>query len=122
MGERSNVYITVDEDQPPLVIYSHWGGGTLAPEVHSAILKAEERWGDPSYCCRIIVQNFLNRIADPESSTGAGLSFRPDDQDSYYNPIHVSIPKQEVRIGNGGWSFKEFVDMDPLRTASMERR
>ena len=72
MGDRANVVIYQDEENPPLVLYTHWGGSELAEDVARAIQRREQ-WNDPSYFARILFCEICPDGAT-QGRTGFGIS------------------------------------------------
>lgn len=83
--------------QPPVVLYSHWGGYELPTAVADALPKAAGRWDDEPYCARIVIQNILNTIADPDSETGSGISVG-ELTDNEYAIIVIDVPANTVGV------------------------
>lgn len=79
------------------MLYSHWGGYELPTAVADALPKAAGRWDDESYCARIVIQNILNAIADPDSETGSGISVG-ELTDNEYPIIVIDVPSNLVGV------------------------
>jgi len=99
MGDRANVAIITDEGQPPIVLYTHWSGYRLPDALATAIDRARDRWGDDSYCARIIVTEILFELGFLKSgeTTGFGLSVGSI-LDNEYPVFVVSVPEQAVWV------------------------
>ncbi len=66
MGDRSNVVILQRPHDPPVVLYSHWGGYEFQKEAERAIQAAGDmgvRIGDASYFTRKLVKEVLDHIS-----------------------------------------------------------
>ena len=59
MGDRANIIITQYENEPPVVIYSHWGGTSIinSEVVADAMDHARTRVGDPHYFTALFVEH-----------------------------------------------------------------
>lgn len=73
MGDRANIYI-IDSAKADrgIYLYTHWNGYEWPEELRKALEKARPRWGDVSYCTRILVSNLYSDIHDQE--IGGGIS------------------------------------------------
>jgi len=102
MGDRRQVIFN-----NKLWFYTHWGGSSLPHLLKHAISSAKGRWGDDSYCLRIIV----SKLSEPNlnSETGSGLWF--SNMDSEYNNFEVDITGRTVKLGIEQWTFEEFVGL-----------
>ena len=57
MGDRANVIITAGEN-PPVVLYSHWGGTDLHNgSLEAAMINARHRIGDPGYYVKLLADS-----------------------------------------------------------------
>lgn len=58
MGDRANVIVLQGNGDPPVVVYSHWGGFSLREEgkLDLAIEHARPRAGDPHYFTAMFIQ------------------------------------------------------------------
>ena len=71
MGDRSNVVIyTNGRSNPPVCLYSHWGGDMLAT-VGAALKRGRDRWSDGEYLARIVFCEMVGN--DTRSTTGYGI-------------------------------------------------
>lgn len=94
MGDRANVAFKCDSDSDQhIFFYTHWGGHELPKDLQDALRIARPRWGDDSYCCRIILSNL---IPDHASETGSGISL--DVMDNEHSVFVVDLPKREIRL------------------------
>jgi len=78
MGDRANVAVRGwSAEEPPVYLYTHWGGFEL-PEVVRRALDSPEghgRWDDPSYLARIVFEHMVRDAFSLE--TGFGISTTP---------------------------------------------
>jgi hypothetical protein len=95
MGDRANVAILTEVDEPPVIFYTHWRGHELPGALESAIEKARPRWHDWPYASRIILHDLLYALADPDQETGAGISVGSI-CDNEYAVLVVDVPQQLV--------------------------
>ena len=76
MGDRVN-FVLKDNDMA-IVLYSHWGYTDRHTELADAVRHARPRWGDSSYCARMIISHLLKDDIDKED--GFGLYAMPMSQ------------------------------------------
>lgn len=116
MGDRANIRLVLEEDKPPLNLYTHWGGYRWHLRLVDALTFAEDRWDDPAYLARILISKLYE---DHSGTTGGGISFYPIMGDGY--PLYVvDIPEQKVSEVNEyhpedvaqTWTFQEFITAD----------
>ena len=144
MGDRANLVISqtpVDAAQPlaqvlpgTIVLYTHWGGHDLGPNLAVALAAAENRWDDDGYASRIIVSLIVG--ADWAKETGHGL-YCGSLGDNQHPILVLCFPSMRVlRYGQGyvnpeaagnatmtgQWSFAEFSQFseDRARKAHLE--
>ncbi len=57
MGDRANIIVKQEGGDPPVVIYSHWGGTRLHRDgvIEEALQAAHGRAGDPHYFTALLV-------------------------------------------------------------------
>lgn len=71
MGDRLNIIIKQYKDEPPVYVYSHWGGNALIQSgLEEAMAAAAGRVGDPHYYTAL----FIVRIAQMGYLSGVGTS------------------------------------------------
>ena len=117
MGDRGNIKFTFDteEGSRSIFLYTHWQGSDL-PGVLKEILKtSRDRWDDPSYACRIMVQAGLEIMgARTDSPTGFGLS--PSIDDNEYPIFELDMNRRSISFhrndGEPTWSFQEFSELE----------
>lgn len=77
MGDRVNFVFKEGDDQPVLVLYSHWGWTSRHEDLAAALNHAKPRWGDTSYANRMVISWMLNGQLMDE--TGYGIyALAPD--------------------------------------------
>ena len=137
MGDRRDVKMTLQTDDPPIYFYTHFGGKDLPETVRSILDKPEvrHRWDDPPYLARIIFCGMIKSscikekgIRDlPETieasvvpilnfkifdgTTGFGISLHKA-RDAEYPPVEIYCPAQTVTIFEYTTSFDEFTQME----------
>lgn len=117
MGDRANCIVhqnSFENKEPPVWLYTHWGGCDLLSDVQKAI-KRRQRWDDDSYLTRIIFDAMTN--GKQGKVTGAGITTRMTDNEHDF--IIVDPGKQEVRIEDPEtrevkhqWSMDRFCELD----------
>jgi hypothetical protein len=70
MGDRGNIVI-LDRQNPPVALYTHWGGYALKEAAAAGLRRAEDRWTDPAYLARSI---FCEMGAASDGTTGFGIA------------------------------------------------
>jgi hypothetical protein len=70
MGDRAN-FGFVQPNGNTIVLYGHWAGHNMLAQLAEAAIKAQSRWGDPSYATRITISNMIGEGWAME--TGWGL-------------------------------------------------
>ena len=114
MGDRIVYSIKQDKDSS-VNLYSHWGGESRFINLAVALKAAEPRWGDETYCTRIIVSQLIGE--DWNSETGYGLWASDSDNaiPGDYADITVNIPNKTVIDETGTHSFESFIEYHSLR-------
>lgn len=117
MGNRANCVVhqnSFNADNPPVWLYTHWGGSELLQDVQTAIRK-RWRWDDDTYLTRIIFDTMS--AGQQGQETGYGISTAMGDNS--HDLVVVDPSKQEVRIEDpetcevkNVWSFEAFCDAD----------
>lgn len=107
MGDRREVKF---EDMG-IWFYTHWEGYCLVETLRNAISQAKGRWGDDSYCFRIILHNLMESSSKATEDTGCGIANYEMDTQYKINPV-VNIKKQKVEIDGNSYTFKQFVEID----------
>lgn len=92
MGDRGNI-VVLDEEGPPLYLYSHWEGRELAKDL-ATVLSHEARWRDGPYLARMIFCQMIG--TDVAGTTGFGISTYVNDNEHHY--LVVDITNQRVCI------------------------
>jgi len=100
MGDRNNIFFREDDKGNGVYLYSHWCGSELGEALANVLPKAKDRWADPSYATRIIVQGILDHYVSPDQSTGWGLSATLGDGSGRI--WVVDFPDQIVRLVSEG--------------------
>lgn len=117
MGDRCNFIIStkstlgksVEESVAGnLVLYSHWGGHQAGSDLQSALEAARPRWGDDSYCARIIVSQIIGGNWSRE--TGYGLTVGQI-QDNEWPYLLVDIERGLVLCEDRELTFSEYVKL-----------
>lgn len=106
MGSRGNVFITNTKDeeyqrenpygsevrQLGIYVYSHWDGHELPEYVQAALLRGRDRWTDPQYLARILVDQICVNGRDQDTGYGIGLTIG----DNSFPITIVDLGLQEV--------------------------
>jgi len=108
MGDRANVYVTYQDEEPGVYLYTHWRGSELPILVQNA-LKKKWRWDDPQYLTRIIFDSISEGYHDTE--TGFGISAFPGDGED--RVVNVFVKDQIISIRDEVWTFKEYIELTP---------
>lgn len=105
-------------------VYSHDHGSRLPGLLQVALSTAKPRWGLPSYCARVIVDQLIHQPGN--TTLGWGLNVVYDN--SYYNVFELDMEKQTVqvrkvvdtklcrRLVGRAVTFEEFVVMEDAAT------
>lgn len=118
MGDRASIIIRqYDNSDQGIEIYGHWAGVGIVNKLQDALKYAEDRWNDEEYFTRIVIQNILDDIARPHSSSGCGIGIcknykKSRHGDLEYPPVTVDATEKKVFIGKSIFYFRDIVDMD----------
>lgn len=116
MGDRSSIIIRQHScDDKGIEIYGHWAGTQIIRNLPRALKVAKARWYDEEYFTRIIIQNILNCIADPNSALSCGIGItdnykRSNHGDLEYNPVIINRFDREVIIGKYTFTFESIIN------------
>ena len=108
MGDRANIHIKYDNDDPGVFLYTHWRGTEL-PEILQEALALKERWNDPQYLTRII---FSHMVRGAESAT-TGFGIGTILEDGADRVLIVNCEEQIVARGDRFWSFNNYTGLSP---------
>jgi len=113
MGDRANIVVCQkmsNGEEGKIFLYTHWDGCALPKILQDALIRGRGRWNDEAYLTRII---FSEMIKDSLlEDTGYGISlYAPD---ANHTHIYVNVDANMVTIGEKGWSFKDYVEMEDL--------
>lgn len=112
MGARIH-FVFDDSTESSVVLYSHWGADSWREDLARAINHARPRWGDESYCARMIISNLLRDSIDGELNFGIYALPREEDISDWDLVVRIDLTKQEVE----SLSFDSFVNAQfPLAT------
>ena len=125
MGDRANVFVRTDEQNPQIgvYLYTHNGGTDLPATVQRALAK-RWRWNDPAYLARIIFCEMVKGHDDRE--TGFGIAtYSPDGRERilYVDPFKQTIGCTCENAREGAdlsirlpckptWTFEKFVALN----------
>lgn len=87
MGDRANVIIRGHKEQ--VCVYTHWSGSERKEITAAALARSKDRWNDPSYLARVILDQFTD---GDRGTTGFGVWSTP--QDNEYPFLIVDCDKQ----------------------------
>lgn len=108
MGDQGNIIIRED-GAPDLFLYSHWSGYKLHIIAQNA-LALNDRWDDSQYLARIV---FCAMLDGNIGTTGFGISTVMGDGDGQCVVIDVSEQKVYTGEGIDGWSFTDYITLNP---------
>lgn len=77
MGARVN-YIFDDGTDSLVVLYSHWGAGSIGDDLQYAFEHAEPRKGDNSYWTRMVISYLIQEQVLDETGFGIFAITRPE--------------------------------------------
>jgi len=114
VGDRVVYSIKQDKDSS-VNLYSHWGGESRFINLAVALKAAEPRWGDETYCTRIIVSQLIGE--DWNSETGYGLWASGSDgvYGGDWPDITIDLKNKTVIDETGTHSFESFIEYHSLR-------
>jgi hypothetical protein len=101
MGDRANIKINTCNNGTSIWLYTHWNGYELPELLKTALIKAKNRWNDPSYGARILVDQITKSGRDEE--TGWGLD--TEIGDNSYPVLEVDFPSQTVNVQGASPSY-----------------
>lgn len=107
MGARVIFNIKQDEDKY-ICLYSHWGQYEALQDTVRAIAKARPRWGDDSYCARILVSQIIGNEWDSETGFGLWVSDKPNKGEAW---VLIDLKAQTVTTPLGSHSFAQFATL-----------
>lgn len=110
MGARVVFNIKQDEENY-ICLYSHWGEYTALEDAGRAIAKARPRWGDDTYCARIIISQLIGDKWDDEVGFGLWVSNEPCTDEAW---IVIDLQEQIVTAMDGTHSFESFASYHAL--------
>ena len=107
MGDRANVLVKENDDDPGVYLYTHWAGTELPYTLQEALAK-RWRWDDTAYLTRIIFDTMTE--GQQGNETGYGIStFCCDGEDRI---LEVNCKHQDVRRKARTWTFEEYIKPD----------
>jgi hypothetical protein len=106
MGARVIFNIKQDEGNY-ICLYSHWGEYTALEDTARAIAKARPRWGDDSYCARIIISQLIGNEWESETGFGLWVSAEPCTDEAW---VLIDLQGQTVTAVDGTHTFEGFVN------------
>lgn len=111
MGDRVNVHFKFENERQTVNLYSHWGGSSIHNALAAALgsKNARNRWPDPAYLCRILIEGIIG----DEHGTETGFGISPGEYVILAeNPaILVDLHNQKVLVpGRDPLSYQEFID------------
>lgn len=99
MGARINFVFKNTDNKPAVVLYSHWGQDEWQRDIAMALDHARPRWGDESYCTRMIISYLIQDSI--LSETGFGIYAINDTAMDLGDQTVVIDINQEVVIDEG---------------------
>ena len=104
MGDRANIQVKENDNDPGVFLYSHWGGTEIPFKLKIALSK-RWRWDDSAYLTRIIFDTMTEGQHGEE--TGFGIS--TEIQDGHTRVLTVNVKNQTVSFGRSIWTFTEYL-------------
>lgn len=106
MGARINYIFSEGEDQPAVVLYSHWGEDTWQEDLASALNHAAKRieMGDTPYAVRNIISYLIRDSILDETGFGIYAIANPNDFQAWDFTVIVDMVNKVV----DGHSFTDF--------------
>jgi hypothetical protein len=104
MGDRANIYLTnsryrkANDTKHGIYLYTHWSGYSWPDRLRRALEFGRNRWDDPQYLQKIIMDQVFKKERDEE--TGAGVSL--DIGDNQYPIIVVDVNGKTVSFADEG--------------------
>jgi hypothetical protein len=116
MGDRANILVKRNEDDPGVYLYTHWEALIMPRNLQDA-LKRHERWSDAAYLTRIIFDKLTEGQHD--EPTGFGISTGQMGGDGE-RLLTVNCEDQIVTASGadwaintrGNWSFDEYLNIN----------
>lgn len=113
MGDRANVLVRENDNDPGVYLYTHWSGSDL-PFTLARALSRKAYWYDSQYLTRIIFCEMIK--GDEDGETGFGISsFCGDGEDRV---LIVDCETQCVKRDDYVWSFDEFIERGAIQLAN----
>jgi hypothetical protein len=108
MGARINYVFSVGEEQPAVVLYSHWGADEWESSIAMALRHAKKRlsMGDTSYATRNIISWLTQGSVLSETGFGIYAVSSPSAIDAWDLTVIVDLANKVI----DGHSFDEFCD------------
>lgn len=107
MGNRGNIFVVQDTKQLMsdggvcgIYLYTHWHGDRWPDLLRLALDRptARNRWGDPSFLTRILVNELYDDLG--KSETGGGISAQLEDTD--HDIIVLECDAERVHFAEPG--------------------
>jgi hypothetical protein len=108
MGDRGSIKMIEhsNDEERAIYFYTHWTGYKLPEIIQSALRRGHDRWEQSSYLNRIIFSEMIkNCVLD---TTGYGISL--DLIETEYELIEVFVDKQQVKIADVTYNFKDLAN------------
>lgn len=107
MGARCNFIFKDTTEGPWVVLYSHWGETEWRRDLAIALDHAKPRWGDTSYCTRMVISKLLEGSLLDETGYGIwALDKNMINQAFLDTPIEIDMVNQTIE----GHSWSSFID------------
>jgi hypothetical protein len=99
MGARIHFVFKDGEDNPAVVLYSHWGQDEWQRDLAMALDHSRSRWGDSSYLTRMVISYLIQDSVLDE--TGFGIyAINDTSSDLGDQKIIIDIVQETVIDGN----------------------
>lgn len=125
MGDRANIKL-VHPHGESIYLYTHWRGSELPRHLASGLLRGKDRWLDPSYLTRIVIQEVFGNKDD------GGISTYPTDNDCHpfltvdtdartvsleFVDVHLQPTGQVI----GPWKYEEYIALPSHAWRDLEK-
>jgi hypothetical protein len=98
MGDRCNVGLKYNEDDPIIWLYSHWGGETYTRTLAKGLDYGRSRWKDEPYLARAIIQTWINAYGSTNDGDPTGVGIAPYICDNEHTLFVVDLSTQTVHL------------------------
>lgn len=98
------------KDEHPLGLYLHADGDTIAPDLADALKATRDRWDDPEYATRMVVQHILEARDIGAEDTGSGLFVGTEDRGQGNRTLNVNWGSKVVWTHDQRIPFEQYIN------------